>query len=98
MEIVIGASSVSEIQEFADWIKIQHERDQVSFPCTTGLSMDVEDQQTSLYDVYGMCGVINMPEKKRLLSEQLEGDIRPGLSADKWRQIPAKIMFGNGID
>ena len=56
----------------------------------------MEDQQTYLYDVYRMSGKIGLPEKKLPISNILEPQVRHGLPKDKWRQIPAKIMYGNG--
>ena len=94
-EIVVGKSSPSEIKEISEWMNAMHERDQVSLPCSA-ISLDVEDQQTLLYDVYRMSGKLEFTEKKKVLATTLEKIIRPGLPKDKWRQVPAKIMFGNG--
>ena len=94
-EIVLGSTSTEEVLEIHEWAKVQHGRDQVSLPCSA-ISLDVEDQQTFLYDVYRMCGKIILPEQKKILSTWLEDDMRHGLPKDKWRQIPAKIMYGNG--
>ena len=94
-EIVVGKYSPSEIKEISEWMDAMHERDQVSLPCSA-ISLDVEDQQTSLYDVYRMCGKLEFSGKKKVLATTLENIIRPGLPKDKWRQVPAKIMFGNG--
>ena len=94
-EIVVGETKKEEILEIWDWTKEQLEKDQVSFPCNA-LSLDVEDQQMSLYDVYRMCGKIPLVERKRLLARKLEDTPRHLLLKDKWRQVPAKIMFGDG--
>ena len=81
--------------EIHEWAKVQHGRDQVSLPCSAILLV-VKDQQASVYDMYRMCGKIIIPEQKKILSTWLEDDIQHGLPKDKWRQIPAKILYGNG--
>ena len=94
-EIVVGETSKKEILEIQEWAKEQLGRDQVSLPCSA-VSLDVEDHQTSLYDIYRMYGKIVLLEKKRPTLNTLESQVRHGLPKDKWRQIPAKIMYGNG--
>ena len=59
-EIVVGETSKEEILEIQELAKEQIRRDQVSLPCSA-VSLDVEDLQTSLYDVYRMSGKIGLP-------------------------------------
>ena len=73
-EIVVGETSKEEILEIQEWAKEQLGRDQVFLPCSA-VSLDVEDQQTSLYDVYRMSGKIVLPEKKRPISNTLEPQV-----------------------
>ena len=40
-----------------------------------------------------MCGKIPLLEKKRVLARSLEDNAHHLLPKDKWRQVPAKIMF-----
>ena len=51
----------------------------------------------SLYDVYRL--VVRIPfSKPRMLAEELEDDIWFSIGEeDRWQQLPAKIMLGNGF-
>ena len=73
----------------------QFARDQAILP-TRVVSMDVEEIRVTHYDWMKMTGELPMqtlsePVKTRLARDQLSG-----FNDDKWKQLPALIMIGNG--
>ncbi len=95
-ELVCGVSSREEIAEVAEWIKRMHAQDQEKFG-TRIISFDVEDVKATFYDTLRMAGKIQIPGGCAVLRKKVEDEIIYGYLKDDWRQIPAKIMFGNGI-
>ena len=95
-ELVCGVSSREEIAEVAEWIKRMHTQDQEKFG-TRIISLDVEDVKATFYDTLRMAGKIQIPGGRAVLRKKVEDEIIYGYLKDDWRQIPAKIMFGNGI-
>ena len=94
-EIVVGKTSNEEIRSISSWMWNQWEKDQKMHP-TQVISLDNEEIQTTLYDVYRMAGKIKC-EYPRIASKIEEKEQRPGLPEDRPCQFPTKIMFGNGL-
>ena len=44
-----------------------------------------------------MAGKIQIPGDQAVLRKKVETEVIYGYLKDDWRQIPAKIMFGNGV-
>ena len=96
-EIVVGRSSKEKIEEVVKFFWTNWEADQQSYPTQT-VSLDTEQVQITLYDVYRMNGKLPCPEpRKRSYKPQ---DLRhPNLEIDdRPIQAPAKIMIGNGFN
>ena len=94
-EILIGSTPEKEIDEILLWFWAEYFRDQRIFP-THVVSLDVEQIQATLYDVYRMAGRILCEGDQRFSMEwedQLEFE-----PEDRWSQIPVKIMIGNGLN
>ena len=94
-EILIGSTPEKEIDEILLWFWAEYFRDQRIYP-THVVSLDVEQIQATLYDVYRMAGRIPCEGDKRFAMEwedQLEFE-----PEDRWSQIPVKIMIGNGLN
>ena len=93
-ELVCGVSSEDEISEVRDWIKKMHQIDQDLFGSQV-ISLDVEDVKVTYYDTLRMAGKLSIMPENPVIRSHLE--IINGWSKDGWRQVPGKIMFGNGI-
>ena len=94
-EIVVGKTPDEEIKSIATWMWDQWEKDQRMNP-TQIMSLDNEEIQITLYDVYRLAGKIEC-KNPRVANKTEEREQRPGLPEDRPCQLPAKIMFGNGL-
>ena len=95
-ELVCGVSSISEIREVRDWIERMQERDQRDFG-TQVVSLDVEDVKATYYDTLKMAGLVSIRSEDAVIHRKCDPEILHGYSKDVFKQIPGKIMFGNGI-
>ena len=95
-ELVCGVSSREEILEVGEWIRERYASDQEKFG-TGVVSFDVEDVKTTFYDTLRMAGKIQIPGGEAVLRKKVETEAVYGYLKDDWRQVPAKIMFGNGV-
>ena len=95
-ELVCGVSSRTEILEVSNWVRNMHMLDQERFG-TKVISLDVEDVKVTFYDTLRMAGKIQIPGGSSVLRSRVESELIYGFPKDDWRQIPGKIMFGNGI-
>ena len=95
-ELVCGVSSEEEIVATRDWISKMHAIDQSSFG-TQVISMDVEDVKVTYYDTLRMAGKLEIKPERAVIRTHLEKECIHGLTKDTWKQVPGKIMFGNGI-
>ena len=94
-EIIVGETPEEEIRSVTSWLWDQWEKDQRMNP-TQIISLDNEEIQITLYDIYRLAGVIEC--KLPLVASKKEEMIkRPGLPEDRPCQLPTKIMFGNGL-
>ena len=94
-EIIAGRTSESEIAESISWLWDHYDRDQKI--CPTGvISMDVEEIQCTLYDVYRMSGRMKFTSG-RVLSTKPGPGVEDEVE-DRPVNIPVKIMIGNGLD
>ena len=94
-EIVAGVTSESELVETVSWFWDHYSRDQKICP-TVVVSMDVEEIQCTLYDVYKMSGWMKFTPGQVLSTKP-----GPGVedeAEDRPVNIPVKIMIGNGLD
>ena len=89
-------SSEDEIAATRKWISRMHAIDQNSFASQV-ISLDVEDVKTIYYDTLRMAGKLSINPEKAVLRTSPEKEIIHGQFKDTWKQIPGKIMFGNGI-
>ena len=94
-EIVAGVSSPEEIFEVNLWMQEQYARDQAILP-TRVVSMDVEEIRVTHYDWMKMTGELPMKTLSDPVKTRLARDRLPGFNDDKWKQLPALIMIGNG--
>ena len=95
-ELVCGVSSTEEILDVTQWIKKMYRLDQEKFG-TQIISFDVEDVKATFYDTLRMAGKIQIPGERAPLRTKVESEMIYGYLKDEWKQIPGKIMFGNGI-
>ena len=61
------------------------------------ISMVVEDVKTTFYDTLRMTGKLEICSGRFVLQTQVESEVIYRFGKDGWRQIPGKIMIGNGI-
>ena len=94
-EIIVGITTEAEIKDIASWMWDQWEKDQKMNP-TQIISLDNEEIQINLYDVYRLAGRIEC-KTPRVASKIEEKEQRSGLPEDRPCQLPTKIMFGNGL-
>ena len=95
-ELVCGVSSEEEIAATREWINRMHAIDQSSFASQV-VSLDVEDVKTTYYDTLRMAGKLSIDPGRAVLRTNLEKEIIHGQFKDTWKQVPGKIMFGNGV-
>ena len=95
-ELVCGVSLEEEIVATRDWISKMHEMDQSLFGSQV-ISIDVEDVKVTYYDTLRMPGKLDIKSERAVIRTHLEKKIIHGLTKDIWKQVPGKIMFGNGI-
>ena len=95
-ELVCGVSTEEEIVATRDWISKMHEMDQSSFGSQV-ISMDVEDVKVTYYDTLRMAGKLDIKPERAVLRTHLEKENIHGLTKDIWKQVPGKIILGNGI-
>ena len=95
-ELVCGVSSVSEIREVSNWIERMQEMDQRDFG-TQVVSLDVEDVKATYYDTLKMAGLVSIKPEDAVIHRKCDLEVLHGYSKDVFKQIPGKIMFGNGI-
>ena len=72
----------------------QFAKDQAILP-TRVVSMDVEEIRVTHYDWMKMIGELPM-ETSEPVKTRLQKDRLSGYREDKWKQLPALIMIGNG--
>ena len=98
-EIIVGKSTPEQVIECRKWIQKQYEVDQTVFP-TKVIAMDVEEAKLSRYDELRLLGVIPITSKCQLAAQHLVKPDDRSISAekDRWRQIPVRLMIGNGIN
>ena len=95
-ELICGTSSEGEIDEVHQWIQKKFDLDQERFGSKV-ISMDVEDVKTMYYDTLRMAGKVQIKGPGALLQRKPSKEILTRYRADVYREIPEKIMFGNGI-
>ena len=61
------------------------------------VSLDVEDVKVTYYDTLRMAGKLSINPERAVIRTNLEKEIIHGQSKDIWKQVPGKIMFGNGV-
>ena len=95
-ELVCGVSSEEEIVATREWISRMHEMDQSLYGSQV-ISLDVEDVKVTYYDTLRMAGKLNINPEGAVNRTNLEKETIHGQAKDIWKQVPWKIMFGNGI-
>ena len=95
-ELVCGVSSASKILEVKEWIDRMQDADQRMFG-TRIVSFDVEDVKTTYFDTHRMAGKATIDPKNAVLKRKCDPELMTGFSKDTFKQIPGKIMFGNGV-
>ena len=95
-EIIVGQSRAGQIERSMEIFWENWGKDQRMLPTQT-VSMDNEEIQITLYDVYRLAGKIRC-EFPILSSEDVDKVTRyPGVPEDRWVQLPVRIMLGNGL-
>ena len=100
-EVTIGLSSEDEVSRAKEWMLDQFRRDQKDFPSGV-ISMDVEEAKLTRYDELRLLGTLCIPEKTKPAESRLSlQNSVPSSSSlsekDRWRQVPVRLMIGNGI-
>ena len=96
LELLCGINSEDEILETHQWITDMYKADQSTCGSRV-ISMDVEDVKTTYYDTLRMAGKLELPSRSSVLHTDVEAEIIYRFGKDGWKQIPGKIMIGNGI-
>ena len=95
-ELMCGISSEKEISKTREWIKEMHRMDQEFFGYQV-ISLDVEDVKVTYYDTLRMAGKLSIMPERPVIRTHLDKEMIQGFPKDGWKQVPGKIMFGNGI-
>ena len=95
-ELVCAVSTDREIEDVHDLVLAMHKKDPDSFG-THIISMNVEDVKATYYDTLRIAGNVRIHSVDSVLWTKVETEVIYGYGKDDWRQIPGKIMFGNGI-
>ena len=95
-ELICGVSSEGEIDEVRLWMQEQFELDQERFGSCV-VSLDVEDVKATYHDTLRMAGKVEIGAPGALLQKKPTKESLARYGADGYKQIPGKIMFGNGI-
>jgi len=95
-ELICGVSSEEEIKDTHHWLRDQYDKDQERFG-TRIISMDVEDVFCTHYDILRMAGDLEITTDNSVLNSKPETYRRSGLAKDVHKNIPGKLMIGNGI-
>jgi len=95
-ELVCGVSSAEEILEVRKWVEEMQDEDQRLFG-TRVVSFDVEDVKATYFDTLRMAGKATIDPKNAVLKRKCDPEMMTDASKDKFKQIPGKIMFGNGV-
>ena len=95
-ELICGVSSEEEIVATRKWISRMHKMDQNSFASQV-VSMDGKDVKVTYYNTLRIAGKLEIRSEKAVIRTQPEKECIHGLTKDVWKQVPGKIMFGNGI-
>ena len=74
----------------------KHLKNQATFDSGI-ISMDVEDDKASYYDVIRMAGKIVISQESQSFQRHLDDQSVSGLMEDCWKQTPRKIMFRDGL-
>ena len=53
--------------------------------------------KTTFYDTLRMAGKVRIDFKNPFLKRRCDPEVIYGYPKDVWRQVPVKIMFGNGF-
>ena len=95
-ELICGISSEGEIKEVVEWIRLMFDQDQERFGSSV-ISLDVEDVKTTYHDTLRMAGKVRIDAPGTLLQKKPSKENLAKYGVDEYKQIPGKIMFGNGI-
>ena len=95
-ELVCGVSSEPEIEGVHQWISEMHGLDQERFGSRV-ISLDVEDVKVSYHDCLRMAGKVQIENPGSPILSKPSRNVLNKYGKDEWRQIPGKIMFGNGL-
>ena len=79
-----------------EWIERMQEQDQRGFG-TQVVSFDGEDVKATNYDTLRMVGLVSIKPEDAVIYRKCDPEILYGYSKDGFKQIPGKIMFGNGV-
>ena len=94
-EIICGISTEEDCKIAHGWLRDMYQRDQFSF-ATRIVSLDVEDVKVTYFDTLRMAGDLSFKPGQRIAKDKDKNRI-PGIEKDSWKQIPGKIMIGNGL-
>jgi len=95
-ELVCRVSTNEEIMDLTQWVKRMHALDQEKFGMQV-ISLDVEDVKTTFYVTLRMTGKVPISGGRAPFRTLVEKEMIYGNLKDTWKQMPGKIMFGNGI-
>ena len=95
-KLVSGVLSVSEMKEVREWFEGMQDQDQRDFG-TQVVSLYVEDVKATYYDALRMAGLVSINLENVVIQRKCDPEFLCGYSKDGFKQIPGKIMFGNGI-
>ena len=95
-KIIVGVSKPDNLRNDFSWFWNWWRESQARYP-TNVISMDSEEVSATLYNVYRIAGYIECPDPVPF-SDKPDLELYPGFKAeDRWKQLPAKIMIGDGI-
>ena len=86
---------MEEILEVTLWMQEKFAKDQAILP-TRVVSMDVIEIRITQYDWMKMTGELPMQALSEPVKTRLARDRLSGFNNNKWKQLPALIMIGNG--
>ena len=95
-ELICGVSSDQEIRDTHRWMNEMYQIDQERFGSKV-ISMDVEDVQVTYHDCLRMARKVPIENPGSPILTKPSRNSLSKYGKDGWRQIPGKIMIGNGL-
>ena len=99
-EVIVNATDESQVESIREWMLEQVKRDQEKMPAGV-VAMEVGSLRVSRYDELKLLNIIQSGPRGDAAARKLKlpndsSTSMPAGEKDGWRDVPARIMIGNG--